>query len=119
MKDDKPIDIGKELKKQELRQKWNERKQKVIDWWDDNKMYVAIVVPVVGGILSKGIKAASQYHNLKMEERMKDRRLYDPTIGHYWELSRKLDNDDWVEINKRHRRGESLGEILNEMRVLK
>ena len=115
----KVIDIGKQLKKEERKRKFEEMKAKAKDWWDENKGYVAIVVPVVGAVLGKGIKAMSQHHNLKMEERNKDMRLYDTSLGHYWELKRKLRNDDWVQINRRRNRGESLGDILDEMRVLK
>ena len=79
----------------------------------------AVIAPAVGAVLTKGIKAVSRHHNLKMEERNKDLRLYDTSLGHYWELKRKLRNDDWITINRRRNRGESLGDILDEMRVLK
>lgn len=120
MKDDeKIIDIGKELKKQERRQKIEAFKNKVKNWWDDNKQYIVIVAPVVGGVAIKGIKALSRHHAMVMEERNKDLRLYDTRLGHYWELKRKLSNRDWVIINRRRDLGESLGNILDEMRVLK
>lgn len=117
--DEKVIDLGKELKKEERRRKIEETKKKVLDWWEDNKVYVAVALPVIGGVMTKTIKAVSQHHNLKMEARNKDLRLYDTSLGHYWELKRKLRNDDWVQINRRRNLGESLGDILDEMRVLK
>lgn len=117
--DNKVIDVTKEMKKAERKRKIEEMKQKAKDWWEENKGYLVVVVPVAGAVLGKGIKALSQHHNLKMEERNKDRRLYDTSLGHYWELKRKLCNDDWVQINRRRNRGESLGDILDEMRVLK
>lgn len=117
--DDKIIDIGKELKKQERRQWFEARKKQVIEWWDENKGTIVIVVPVVGGVLAKLIKAIGRHHNLVLEQRNKDLRLYDTSLGHYWELKHKLNNKDWVQINRRRNLGESLGDILNSMKVLK
>ena len=116
---DEKIDVTKELKKQERRRKWDENKRKALDWWDENKSVVLIVVPVAGAVLTKGIQSIGRTVNLKLEERNKDRRLYDTSLGHYWELRRKLSNTDWVQINRRRNQGESLGDILDEMRVLK
>lgn len=117
--ENKVVDITKELKRQERRKKWEARKTRVLEWWDDNKGVVVVVVPIVGGVIAKLIAAISKHHGLVMEQRNKDLRLYDTSLGHYWELKRKLKNDDWVTINRRRNLGESLGDILDEMRVLK
>ena len=120
MSDDKKlIDIGKELKKQERRQRWEARKKKALDWWEDNKQTLIVVVPIAGAVLTKAVSVIGKNMNLRLEERNKDRRLYDTSLGHYWELRRKLNNRDWVQINRRRNLGESLGDILEEMRVLK
>lgn len=119
MSDNNVIDLGKELRKNERRAKREARRKKVLDWWEDNKAAVIVVVPIAGSILAKGIQVLGKQVNLRMEERNKDRRLYDTSLGHYWELRRKLNNRDWVQINRRRNMGESLGDILDEMRVLK
>lgn len=119
MANEEVIDIGKEIKKQERRQKWQARKQKVLRWWDDNKQYVIVVGPVALGIIGKTIHVVGKNINLRLEERNKDLRLYDTSLGHYWELKRKLRNRDWLTINRRRDEGESLGDILDEMHVLK
>lgn len=119
MKDDNVIDIGKEVRKQEKKAKWEARKKKAIDWWEENKAAAIVVVPIAGTVLAKGIQVIGKSINLHIEERNKDRRLYDTSLGHYWELKRKLNNHDWVQINRRRNEGESLGDILEEMRVLK
>lgn len=113
------IDIGKEIKKQERKQKWEARKKKALDWWEDNKMTVLTVGPLVIGLATKGIQIVGKNINLRLEQRNKDLRLYDTSLGHYWELRRKLNNADWVQINRRRDRGESLGNIPDEMKVLK
>lgn len=119
MEENKIVDITKEMKKAERKQKWRRRLQKAGEWWDDNKQYVVVGLPVAAGLLGKGIQVLGKRHNLKLEERNKDCRCYDPSLGHYWELKRKLTNDDWVKINRRKNSGEALGDILNELHVLK
>ena len=118
-KDNDMIDIGKELKKQKRKQKWEARKKKALDWWEDNKMTILTVGPLAIGLATKGIQIVGKNINLRLEQRNKDLRLYDTSLGHYWELRRKLNNADWVQINRRRDRGESLGNILDEMKVLK
>ena len=119
MNDEKVIDLGKELRKEEHRKKIEAAKKKVTDWWDKNKVYVAVATPIAGKIAVETIKVIKQHHASKIELRNKDLRLYDTSLGHYWELRRKLNNSDWVTINRRREMGESLGNILDEMRVLK
>ena len=120
MKDDsKVIDLGKELRKEERRKKFEAFKKKASDWWDRNKVYVAVAAPVAGKVMLETIKAFRRNHVARIELRNKDLRLYDTSLGHYWELRRKLNNSDWVTINRRRNLGESLGDILEEMRVLK
>lgn len=119
MKDDKIIDVTKELKKAERRKKVEAMKTKVKDWWEDNKAYVVILGPGVLAGGAKLIQTIGRHHNLKLEERQKDLRVYDTSLGHYWELRRKLDNNDWTYINRERDRGASLGDILDRMKVLK
>lgn len=117
--EEKVIDLGKELRKEERQKKFEAAKQKVADWWDRNKVYVAVAAPIAGKIAVETIKVVKRNHVARIELRNKDLRLYDTSLGHYWELRRKLNNSDWVTINRRRNLGESLGDILEEMRVLK
>lgn len=119
MEDDKIIDISKQIKRAERKLKWKRRWNAVKEFWDDNKQYAIIVVPAAAGLIGKGIKVLGRHHNLKLEEKNKDCRCYDASLGHYWELRRKLTNEDWVRINRRKNNGENLGDILEEMNVLK
>lgn len=119
MKDEKTIDITRELKKQERRERFENFKTKCKDWWDENKTYVVLFGPGVLAGGAKVIQTIGKRHNLRVEERQKDLRVYDTSLGHYWELKRKLDNRDWTYINRERDRGASLGSILDEMKVLK
>ena len=116
---DNVIDVTKELKKAERREKIERLKTRAKDWWNENKTYVVLFGP---GVLAGGAKVISiigKRHNLRVEERQKDLRVYDTSLGHYWELKRKLDNRDWTYINRERDKGASLGSILDEMKVLK
>ncbi len=118
-KDDNVIDIGKELKKAERKAKWELRKQKAKAWWERNKAYVVICTPIVGSAFVKGCQTFNKYHTMRMDERNRDLRCYDASRGHYWELKRKLNNDDWLYINRTMKEGGTLGEALSELRALK
>lgn len=113
------LDITKEMKKAQRKAKWNARIQAAKDWWDDNKQYAVIIVPALGYGIGKGIKVLGRRHNLKLEEKNKDCRCYDASLGHYWELKRKLTNDEWCSIDRRKNKGERLSDILDELGVLK
>ena len=113
------IDITKEMKRAERRKKWAERKQRAKDWWDRNKAYVVICAPVLGSVIVKGCQTFNKYHTMRMDERNRDLRCYDASRGHYWELKRKLNNDDWLYINRTMKKGGTLGEALSELRALK
>lgn len=113
------IDITKQLKKAQRKAKWKARFDAAKEWWDDNKQYAIVIVPAVAYTVGKGVKYFGRRHNLKLEERNKDCRCYDASLGHYWELSRKLSNDEWDMIDRRKKNGERLADILDELRVLK
>lgn len=89
------------------------------DIWDNNRAEILVLAPVVIGAVTAGTKAIGKHINLNKQENLKERYIYDTSLGHYWELKRKLSNDQWLEIEHRRRNGEILGDILESMRVLK
>lgn len=89
------------------------------DIWENNKKEIMILIPIAIGGVVKATKSINKTINLHQEEKLKDRRMYDPKMGHYWELNRKLDNNEWVEIEMRKEKGEPVGNILRSMGVLK
>lgn len=113
------VDVTRDMKKAERKAKWKARLNKAHEWWLDNRQYVIIAVPFVTGMIAKGIQVFGKTHNLRLEERTKDCRCYDTSLGHYWELKRKLSNDEWLYINARRESGDDLGSILEDLRVLK
>lgn len=119
MDDRKVIDITKEIKRAERKARWKARIDKVKNFVDDNREVILVAVPAITGTVATGIKVLGRRHNLAMEERNKDRRIYDARLGHYWELRRKLSNREYTDIDRRMKNGERLSEILEELRVLK
>lgn len=89
------------------------------DIWENNKAEIVILAPVVIGAITAGVKTIGKQANLNKQEQIKEKYIYDTSMGHYWSLKRKLNNSEWLEIERRRRNGEVLGDILDSMRVLK
>ena len=89
------------------------------DFWNENKTEIIILAPLIIGGCVKATKAINRTIILHQEELLKDRRMYDNRLGHYWELNRKLSNNEWLEIEERKQQGEPVGDILRRMGVLK
>lgn len=53
------------------------------------------------------------------EAELLKKRCYDPSKGHYYYLTRELSNKEWLMVDRRRDAGEKLGDILEEMKVLK
>lgn len=125
------------MKKRTLEEYFEESKNKakragrrVKTWFSDRaydvKMYCfnhpeealgigCLTLVVIGNVVTKTKKAKA----LEKEEELKEEYCYDRSLGHYWRLRRKISNDEWLEINRRKNEGESLGEILEQLRLLK
>lgn len=119
MNDNNVVDITKDLKRAEFKAKWRKRFNKAKEWVSDNKQVLIVAVPAVATAIGSIARVANRRINIATEERNKDRRCYDARLGHYWELKRKLRNDEWVKIDQRMAKGERLSDILYELGVLK
>lgn len=97
-----------------------DRWYRTCNWCRANKEVIALTAPVaVGGAfeLAKTIVKAKQTND---EKALKERYIYDRSNGHYYECRRKVKNREWAEIDARHTlTGESIGSILQDMRLLK
>lgn len=102
--------------KAKVKEKWEDLGM----WYSDHKYEILFALPfVTAGVcdIGKTIRAGI---NLEMNGRTaKNRRIYDRSTGHYWELRRPLTTDELREIEKRKRNGENLGDILWDIKVLK
>lgn len=94
----------------------------VTNFKDMCKQHPEIALAVVTGAIGSARfigKSAIKRINLNKQQDVKELYCYDRSLGHYWELRRKLNNHEWVEIDKRKRNGEKLADILDSMKVLK
>lgn len=89
------------------------------EWVKRNKEAVIVMAPFALSGLNTIIKVTGKRSNLRKEEQLKDLYCYDRSMGHYWRLKRKLSNKEWIEVNARKKRGERIGDILDDLKVLK
>ena len=100
--------------KVKAKQKYDEAKE-----WCGNHMELVVgVVPVLITGFFEVIKIASKADAREEEKELKELYIYDRSMGHYWKLRRRLTNAEYREIERRRAEGESMGEILEDMRVL-
>lgn len=104
--------------------------QRKIDWFlkkkdaavDTIKLYpkesLAVATVIVGGVVKVLPKLLIAKNNSE-RERIKEEYCYDRSLGHYWALRRPLSNSEWREIENRRSNGEKLGDILEQLKVLK
>lgn len=108
----------KEAMKMRIQKKLND----TANFVRENAETISVLLPVAvfGTRTIAGMaKSAKRTADLRKEQNLKELFCYDRSLGHYWELKRKLSNREWTEIDKRKRAGEKLGDILAELKVLK
>ena len=113
---------AKKLRKDEMKKAIKKKVEGAMRWTVENADLIAFVSPFIIYGTKALISGARNYHrtvNLNKEKQLKELYCYDRSLGHYWELRRKLTNREWIDINKRMREGKKLGEILQELKVLK
>lgn len=118
----------------EFKDKAKDAKIKVKKWcsdryWDARTMWVYHKDEIVGAIsigsaiVTGGIKL---YDAITVRQRRRasmsyhDRKLYyDPSTRSRYKLKRNLTGDEQIAVNERHAKGEDVGKILKDMRLLK
>lgn len=89
------------------------------EWCKNNKEAVIVFGPVILGGIIEIAKISTKRHNVNEEKALKERYIYDRSTGHYYELRRKPKSSEWLQIEQRKQNGETLGWVLNDMRLLK
>lgn len=115
-------EIKKEAKKRERKEWFNDKLKNTAKWLGDNKETIAVVAPVVIASVSgstKIVKGISKHVALNKEKQLKERFVYDRSLGKYLELKKPLSNSQLKTILDRKENGEKLGVILQNMNLLK
>ena len=116
-----------EVEERKSLKKWFEEKserakwkvQDAIDWCREHKEAIIVFGPVIMGGIIEIAKISTKRHTVSEEKALKERYVYDRSTGHYYELRRKPKGSEWLQIEQRKQNGETLGWILNDMRLLK
>ena len=116
----KVVHVPKDNSKKERAKAWiKNRYEDAKCFWAENKDVILTLAPVVVGGVTVMAKVVRKQQAIYQEKKLKDRYVWDAKLGHYWLTNRKLNNAEWTEIERRKNEGESLGEILASMKVLK
>lgn len=105
--------------KEKVKEKWDIAKNKTVEFYYNNKEFCIFAAPIVVGLTGKIFKVAVKDRQLKAEQELKELYCYDRSLGAYWQLKRKLTQNEMLELQTRRRNGESMGMILSDMKVLK
>lgn len=101
-----------------LKEKVEESKDKAKQWISDHKGDIAYGCYIAACVAAVAIPAIRKSRRNHMEAK-RERQVYDPSMGFYWETKRNLTNNQKLIIEQRRRHGEALGNILRDMDVLK
>lgn len=89
------------------------------DYLMENKEVLLVVLPLVGVAITGSVKLISKACNTYKAETIKKKYIYDPSGGFYWPTRRALTGAEKLQLDERHRNGESYGQILVDMKLLK
>lgn len=88
-------------------------------FWADNKETIVTLVPVVVGGVTVLARVIGKQARIKQEKNLKELYVWDPKLGMYYQLRKKMTNAQRLELDRRKEAGESIGNILASMKVLK
>lgn len=111
--------MNKKMSFEDLKKKANGVYGSGKTWAKENKETLIVFGPVLVGSLVEMVKVVSRSSTIRENKRLKDNYIYDRSAGHYYEAKRKLKNKEWLQVDERHKNGESIGDILSDMGLLK
>ncbi len=103
----------------EIKNKAMVKTRQIVDWCKANPESAIAIASIVAAGGKYALKQHGRRANLDRQEELKTLFIYDRSHGHYWPLRRKLSSREYIEIDSRKDSGESLRDILLDMRVLK
>ena len=88
------------------------------EWAKENPEQAATIICTAIGAAGIIIKRVDRGARIRKEERLKDRYIYDRSLGSYWNLRRRPTQTEKLRIERLRRQGLSYGEILTQMKLL-
>ena len=100
------------------------KKEKFVNWVKDYPQEAAVfgsVILVGADKLFKGIKKLKELQptQAELDREWHDTHVYDRSLGYYYNLKRPMSGTEAMEFSNRKKRGESTGDILRSMNLLK
>lgn len=92
-----------------------------IEFVKENPETCGILATVGTTLIGGGVKLTKgiiRTHRIHKEQYLKERYIYDRSLGMYLKTRRPLRNNDYIIINRRRRNGERLSDILAGMGLL-
>lgn len=91
----------------------------VADFWNNNKEAIVVIAPIALGAVRMVTRTINKGLDVHEEQKLKDNRVYDRSVGQYWETKRKIKTSERLELEERKANGEKTGQILKSMGLLK
>ena len=124
--EDKIIDMEVQYKTrwEKFKYKTKDKIDGAIRWVKEKPQEAAIlgsVVIVAGDKLFKGIKKLKELQptQAELDRQWRELHVYDRSLGMYFPLKRKMTPRECMDFEQRKKRGESTGDILRSMNLLK
>ena len=124
--EDKIIDMEVQYKSrwEKFKYKTKDKIDGAIRWVKDKPQEAAIVgsVVIVGADkLFKGIKKLKELQptQAELDREWQETHVYDRSLGFYYTLKRPMRGNEAIEFSQRKKRGETTGDILRSMNLLK
>ena len=76
------------------------------------------VVGVTGYVVKKSVKGITQNARLRKETKLKERYIYDRSLGRYWLLRRRPTQREQLEIERLRKMGLKYGDILTRLKLI-
>lgn len=87
--------------------------------WVKDHPYETIGLATAGAAIIKETTKLGSKIAQHCEDKDRENRIWDPSLGDWWELRRQLKPIEKLELEKRLARGETRGEILRSMGLLR
>ena len=111
-------DIKRKIEFEQFKARVKDKKDKAVDWCKDHTEEAVTLACLAVGATYKVGKFAYKHKQVKDETALKERYIYDRSMGHYWKCRKKPSTREYLEIERRKNAGESLGNILTDMKLL-
>ena len=96
-----------------------EKAKAFVETCKENKEQVVAVAAIAVPAVTETVKLIAKNRNRQQDNDKRYLEMWDPVEGHHWKLRRKLKTSEYLEVERRVKNGESRGEVLDDMGLLR